>query len=64
MDKITELAILKAQNYKLKKWVKILISELDEIYVSSLEIDWRNNECLQEILLKYPDKSAYIVREQ
>lgn len=63
MDVKLELTISKAPHFKLKKWVKLLISELDEGEVQALEIDWRNNYCLREILNNHSDKASYIIEE-
>lgn len=50
MDAITEMKIEKAQNFELKRWVRLLIPELSDF---NDYVDWRNNTCLKQILFKY-----------
>lgn len=61
MDAITELKIEKAQNFELKKWVRLLIPELSDF---NDYVDWRNNTCLKQILFKYHETTQLILERE
>lgn len=52
-----------AKNYQLKQWVKRLLKKVD--YRSEKEIlesvDWRDNDCLREILISYEYLSKEVI---
>jgi hypothetical protein len=54
--------VSKAKNYQLKKWLKRMIEEqrlqgLQEIE----EIDWRDNDCLKEVLIEWKNHAVKVV---
>lgn len=63
-DLFFQANIQKAKHFKLKKWVRSLLEKMiDNDPTFDIEIDWRDNECLREILVSHEDLAKEIVNQ-
>jgi len=56
------LKVEKAKHFRLKKWVKEVLYELVEADPElNIDIDWRDSDCLREILLEHEDIAVKVI---
>jgi hypothetical protein len=54
--------VSKAKNYQLKKWLREIIDEQRLQGLQKIEeIDWRDNDCLKEVLVEWKNYAIKVV---